>query len=196
MTEDKMVTVPRADIEFVVQIANRNEWSREGDRLAALLSAPHKDIGGEVKVVERFRHHTTGMTMESGGKWVRYSDHAATVERLTREIDRCHERLEIDHEFVLPADKPADTVDDLIRREIPIGERSARTDGIEARDATIAVLDEENENLQAALTASEARVAELTAALTEIARSDDVENALDPEKNKNVARAALASGEK
>jgi hypothetical protein len=35
---DAMVELPRADVEFVVQIANRNEKSEAGDRLAVLLS--------------------------------------------------------------------------------------------------------------------------------------------------------------
>jgi len=39
--------------------------------------------------------------------------------------------------------------------------------------------------------AAEARVRELEGALKDIAQSDDIENALDPERNKRVARAIL-----
>lgn len=39
---------------------------------------------------------------------------------------------------------------------------------------------------------SEAEVERLRAALQDIANSDDIENALDPERNKRVARTALA----
>lgn len=46
-----MVKVPRADLEFIVEIANRNEASFTGDHLAHMLAASHTDApqGGREK---------------------------------------------------------------------------------------------------------------------------------------------------
>ena len=44
--------------------------------------------------------------------------------------------------------------------------------------------------------ALQAKIARLREALREIAESDDVDNALDPHRNKRLARAALAEKEK
>jgi hypothetical protein len=74
-------------------------------------------------------------------------DHIASLEA---ERDRCHARLEIDHHFVMVGD------DKLERREVPLDERAAEIDGIEARDCTIALQDEQIAKLQAALDAARA----------------------------------------
>ena len=47
---------------------------------------------------------------------------------------------------------------------------------------------------QAQIAALEAEVVRLRGVLSEIAESDDTENALDPERNKRVSRAALKGG--
>lgn len=47
---------------------------------------------------------------------------------------------------------------------------------------------------QAQIAALEAEVARLRGILSEIAESDDIDNALDPERNKRVAREALKGG--
>ena len=47
---------------------------------------------------------------------------------------------------------------------------------------------------QAKIAALEAEVMRLHGSLVEIAESDDTDNALDPERNKRVARAALKDG--
>lgn len=41
---------------------------------------------------------------------------------------------------------------------------------------------------------ADARTAELTAVLRDIAESDDIDNALDPTRNKRLARSALRTG--
>ena len=46
------------------------------------------------------------------------------------EIERCHARLEIDHEFVVKGD-------DLVRRAVPYHLRREQPDAVECRDATI-----------------------------------------------------------
>ncbi|MER9217930.1 hypothetical protein NKI48_03195 [Mesorhizobium sp. M0644] len=63
--------------------------------------------------------------------------------RLVKERDRCHERLEIDHHFVMVGENQ------LERREIPIDQRAAEPDGIEARDCTIALQDSRIASLEA-----------------------------------------------
>lgn len=46
------------------------------------------------------------------------------------EIERCHSRLEIDHEFVMRGDG-------LERRAVPYNRRHEQPDAVECRDATI-----------------------------------------------------------
>lgn len=65
----------------------------------------------------------------------------AQVLRLTEEISRCHARLEIDRVYVAEGE-------DLVERSVPMDERLSMPDGIEARDATISLLTEENETLR------------------------------------------------
>lgn len=60
-----------------------------------------------------------------------------SVAELKAEVDRCHARLEIDHQFLLSGDGG----EDLVRVEVPIDQRANQIDGIEARDATIAELE-------------------------------------------------------
>lgn len=55
------------------------------------------------------------------------------------EVARCHARLEIDHHYIMD-----DTADDGLRRvKIPYDERADQIDGIEARDETIRLQDEQ-----------------------------------------------------
>lgn len=46
------IILNRADVEFVVQIANRNEQSHEGDRLAHALSMPSHPYEDPIKAIE------------------------------------------------------------------------------------------------------------------------------------------------
>jgi Lar family restriction alleviation protein len=71
--------------------------------------------------------------------------------RLKAEVQRCHERLEIDHEYVMSGNDD----DDLMRVEIPFAERAGQIDGIEARDCTIAILEEQLEKRRAARSLSQ-----------------------------------------
>ncbi|MGR3815186.1 MAG: hypothetical protein ACU0AU_13905 [Cognatishimia activa] len=50
------------------------------------------------------------------------------------EIERCHERLEIDHEFELVGE-------DLVKGAIPYAVRKDATDAVECRDMTISMLE-------------------------------------------------------
>lgn len=50
------------------------------------------------------------------------------------EIERCHERLEIDHEFELVGE-------DLVKRAIPYADRKTTMDAVECRDMTISMLE-------------------------------------------------------
>lgn len=58
------------------------------------------------------------------------------------EVDRCHDRLEIDHCYVMKGDER-----DLVREEIPYEQRTSWPDGIAARDATIKLIEEDRDNL-------------------------------------------------
>jgi hypothetical protein len=60
-------------------------------------------------------------------------------EALRKERGRCHARLEIDHVWVMGDNDDSD----LERRDIPLAERGEIPDGIECRDATIAVLEQD-----------------------------------------------------
>jgi hypothetical protein len=75
----------------------------------------------------------------------------AEILRLKAEVQRCHERLEIDHEYVMSGNDD----DDLMRVEIPFAERAGQIDGIEARDCTIAILEEQLEKHRAARSLSQ-----------------------------------------
>ena len=57
---------------------------------------------------------------------------------------------------------------------------------------TIEAYRAEVDRLTFALSDARMEIATLKATLEEIANSDDIDNALDPERNKRVARAALA----
>ncbi|MGR3813791.1 MAG: hypothetical protein ACU0AU_06845 [Cognatishimia activa] len=50
------------------------------------------------------------------------------------EIERCHARLEIDHEFELVGA-------DLVKRAIPYADRKNTMDAVECRDMTITMLE-------------------------------------------------------
>lgn len=68
----------------------------------------------------------------------------AELEAARAEIARCHERLEIDHHFVLGEGE------ELVRVEVPYAERSHEIDGIECRDATIKLLESDLAEARAA----------------------------------------------
>ncbi len=65
----------------------------------------------------------------SNGRWMRVPEAAAD------EIQRCHERLEIDRIFKLGGE----------REDVPLEERLSMPDGIECRDATISLIEAERE---------------------------------------------------
>lgn len=67
-----------------------------------------------------------------------------TVIALYAEVKRCHARLEIDHVFQLNGEE-------MERVEVPMGERSSIPDGIENRDCTIEILEDNNARLRASL---------------------------------------------
>ncbi|MCW5720761.1 MAG: hypothetical protein KIS86_06425 [Devosia sp.] len=85
---------------------------------------------------------------------VTLSQASSVIAGLKEEVERCHARLEIDHEWVVGGNDDSG----LERREIPIEERASQIDGIECRDATITELEREVERLTAQLTGT-ARVA-------------------------------------
>jgi hypothetical protein len=64
------------------------------------------------------------------------------AEAAALEIERCHRRLEIDHVYAnRKGGKPE-------RQEVPYDERSRQYDGIECRDQTIKIQDENLETLR------------------------------------------------
>lgn len=69
------------------------------------------------------------------------------AEKAEKEVERCHARLEIDHHFVMSGNDD----DDLVRVEIPLEDRQHEIDGIECRDATIKMLDDEVSAMAASL---------------------------------------------
>lgn len=74
-----------------------------------------------------------------------WSIHKAAMDDLRAEVERCHARLEIDHAFTVgPDDQP-------VRYEIPMAERASMPDGIECRDATIKLQDEQIARLRGLL---------------------------------------------
>jgi len=60
------------------------------------------------------------------------------LEDAAAEIERCHARLEIDHCFVMGAEK-----EELVRKDIPYPERLNTPDAVECRDATISLLEDD-----------------------------------------------------
>ncbi|MDP5216739.1 hypothetical protein Q5Y75_05870 [Ruegeria sp. 2205SS24-7] len=114
---------------------------------------------------------------------------AQAIEDLRAEVQRCHERLEITHVWRVEFDAEPDDGEDysLIKTEIPYDERATTTDGIECRDCTIQLLEEDIANLRADR-------AKLREALTEIAtgRNAKGEKSDFPEE---IARAALSPSE-
>ena len=65
---------------------------------------------------------------------------ADEIERLRARVAELEARLEIDHVFVGP---------DMIRTEVPLGERNAMIDGITARDTTIRAQEQDLERARA-----------------------------------------------
>lgn len=75
--------------------------------------------------------------------------------RAREEIERCHERLEIDHVFQLAPHSLERCVGfDTISVKLPYADRLTMIDGIAARDATIQMLEEDKEK---ALSGSEGK---------------------------------------
>lgn len=70
---------------------------------------------------------------------------ASRIQSLTAEVQRCHERLEIDHFWVM-----SDNDDqDLERVEVPMADRDTQIDGIACRDVTISELERDIQSLTA-----------------------------------------------
>lgn len=90
----------------------------------------------------------TTLEQPADGRYTPYV-RADALEAVQAEIQRCHKRLEITHVF-----KMRDENSGLERVEIPYEERRQQPDGIECRDATIALLEQSNK-------AAQARIAEL-----------------------------------
>lgn len=107
-------------------------------------------------------------------------DLSSQVEALKAEVDRCHARLEIDHYFKMAG---ADDDLDFERVDVPMEERSEMVDGIECRDATIHMLEQ---NSQANAKAAGTRVAVLEDALRPLA-----ERAKKWERNTDAARVSV-----
>lgn len=80
-----------------------------------------------------------------------FADIAQYLREAHVEIQRCHERLEIDHEFVVRSDYDPEihklNDDALVKKEIPYEDRAEQIDGIECRDATITELQEQLDRL-------------------------------------------------
>lgn len=74
MSDLEMILVPRSQVERVVEIANRNEWSLDGDALARRLSGEDwivhdgggLPVAGETHVEVRFRDGTIDATDDAG----------------------------------------------------------------------------------------------------------------------------------
>jgi hypothetical protein len=86
---------------------------------------------------------------------------ADRIEALEREVKRCHARLEIDHAWTIKDGKK-------VRCDIPEHERAAFPDGIECRNETIKLLDQNIATLRANAKKDESRLSEALAALKEI----------------------------
>lgn len=86
---------------------------------------------------------------------------ARQVLALSDEVERCHARLEITHCWKMEAG-------DKVRVEIPPAERATFPDGIECRNETIRLRDENNAKLRAALTAAESEAQALRERMGEI----------------------------
>jgi hypothetical protein len=80
-----------------------------------------------------------------GIKYLRADIATAREAELRAEVERCHARLEIDHAFTAGPD------DQLVQHEIPMAERASMPDGIECRDDTIRLQDEQITRLRALL---------------------------------------------
>lgn len=90
--------------------------------------------------------------------------HMQDLEALFAEVRRCHARLEIDHAWRPARDGETPERDGLVREPIPYERRASEPDGIECRDATIAMLQErlawsqaENARLREAIPDAEER---------------------------------------
>lgn len=142
------------------------------ERLNAIISAYLSTLlsGDAGELVEELLTLKAGFAADGDNFGMEVSEafhEAATlITAQAAEIARCHARLEIDHHFVLHPDRPTDTVDDLVRVEIPMAERSGEIDGIECRDATITELERQ-------ITALVASNAEKDAALEPFAEAAD-----------------------
>ncbi len=65
-----------------------------------------------------------------------------TIEELKAEVERCHERLEIDHCYESVPSRLIGSSSGMKKVVIPLNERLSWPDGIEARDCTIKIQDE------------------------------------------------------
>ena len=111
---------------------------------------------------------------------------ADRIAALEAEVARCHARLEITHVGQMKGDGTAD----LIRVEVPMAERATMPDGIDARDATIYLLDEDIARLSASLVAEVTESEALRAQLTEArVGEDELREALAQYANPDLYRS-------
>lgn len=126
---------------------------RAVNSLGALSALPSSPVS---EMVERLRdraesyriggpssEHTAALLDEAASTLTTLSVRNAELER---EVERCHARLEIDHEWVMGGNDDSD----LECLEIPFAERANQIDGIECRDATIHELEREVKRLREA----------------------------------------------
>lgn len=117
--------------------------------------------------------------------------HVPHIAALIAEVRRCHARLEIDHEWRPARDGETPERDGLVREPIPYERRASEPDGIECRDATIAMLQERLAWSQAE-NERDAAIAQSLAAQSQAARSvlDATARAEAAERDLAAERAA------
>lgn len=111
-----------------------------GKRIMAGLQEAHAIAKGEQPAA---RVHMQGHAYVPEAEFKTLEARCAELER---EVARCHGRLEIDRQFVMPKGG-----NDLVRVEIPSADRPSMIDGITARDTTIKMLDDSVAALSARL---------------------------------------------
>lgn len=98
------------------------------------------------------------------------------------EIERCHARLEIDHHFVFENGAAK-------RVEVALGDRLDEPDGIECRDATIQILEQNCETLRSKAETAERQLGEVKERLTD--ERDALEGTQAQLRDANEAVTAL-----
>ena len=113
----------------------------------------------------------------------------AEIEKLRARIAELEARLEIDHVFVGP---------DMVREEVPLGERDGMIDGIAARDTTIRAQEQDLERLRAHFAKLEADNKTLRKRLSELAAdylSRHYHDASTDSRDKMMAELILITSE-